>query len=216
MDMNLSFNVGDDPERVRRNRSRFFGQLGILPEELAIPGQVHGTSVREASAAGAYPETDGLVTASPRLFVCVTVADCVPILLADPVTRAVAAVHAGWRGTAGRIVEGALELLTDRYGVRPANLLAYVGPSAANCCYSVGEDVASRFPANVVSRKDGKVTVDLKETNRLQLASAGVPEGNIEISPFCTISEPSLFHSHRRDAAASGRMMAVIGSRSEV
>jgi YfiH family protein len=211
MDMNLSFNVRDDPARVRRNRERFFGGLGIRQDELAIPGQVHGNTVRVAEAAGAYPDTDGLVTSAGRLFLCVTVADCVPILLADPITRTIAAIHAGWRGTAGKILERALELLSDGHRVRTPDLLAFLGPSAGDCCYSVGEDVASRFPPEVVGRKGGQPTVDLKEANRRQLLDAGLLPGNIEISPFCTISEEHLFHSHRRDASASGRMMAVIG-----
>jgi polyphenol oxidase len=209
--MNLSFNVGDDPEHVRTNRERFFGSLGIRQDELAVPGQVHGVTVREAVRAGSWPETDGLVTSSERLFLCVTVADCVPVLLADPVTKTVAAVHAGWRGTAGRIVEQALEILTGRFGVRPKDVLAYVGPSAGACRYAVGDDVASRFPREVVGRLGDQPTVDLKAANRDQLTGAGLLSRNIEIAPFCTISDDTLFHSHRRDAAASGRMMAVIG-----
>jgi polyphenol oxidase len=210
--MNLSFNVGDDPERVRTNRERFFGGLGIRQDELVVPGQVHGLTVREVERAGSCPETDGLVTSKKRLFLCVTVADCVPVLLADPVTRTVAAVHAGWRGTAGGIVKRAMEILTGRFGVRPEDLLAYVGPSAGTCCYAVGDDVASRFPREVVGRLGDQPTVDLKAANRDQLIAAGLFSRNIEISPFCTISDHELFHSHRRDAASSGRMMAVIGN----
>lgn len=209
--MNLSFNVGDDPEHVRTNRERFFGGLGIRQDELAIPGQVHGVNVLEAAGAGPCPETDGLVTSKARLFLCVTVADCVPVLLADPVTKTVAAVHAGWRGTAAGIVERALGILTGRFGVRPEDLLAYIGPSAGTCCYAVGDDVASRFPPEVVGRLGDQPTVDLKAANRGQLLGAGLRSQNIEIAPFCTISDHELFHSHRRDAAASGRMMAVIG-----
>lgn len=209
--MNLSFNVGDDAGYVRRNRELFFGAFGVGQNELAVPGQVHGTAVREIENPGPVPETDGLVTSRHRLFLCVTVADCVPILMADPSTRSVAAVHAGWRGTAGRIVQGALGLLSDRLGVRPGDLLVYIGPSAGACCYAVGDEVASMFPASCLGRVGGKQTVDLKLANLNQLRESGVRAEHVEISPFCTISEPHLFHSHRREASASGRMMAFIG-----
>ena len=96
--MNLSFRVGDDPVNVRKNREIFFGGLGIHLAQLAIPGQVHGTNVQHVEGPGEYPETDALISSGRGLFLCVSVADCVPVLLFDPLHNAVAAVHAGWRG----------------------------------------------------------------------------------------------------------------------
>jgi YfiH family protein len=209
--MNLSFRVGDQEENVRRNREIFFGSLGIGTSELAVPGQVHSTVVVRVGGPGSYPACDALITDARRVFLCVSVADCVPLLLYDPGIPAVAAVHAGWRGVAGRIVERAVGLMQRDLAVVPGRLRAYLGPSASVCCYAVGEEVASQFDPRFVQRDGGRFLVDLKQAARQQLLDAGVPAEQIEVSPSCTISEAQLFHSFRRDGERSGRMMAVIG-----
>ena len=209
--MNLSFKVGDDPANVRKNREIFLGALGIPPESLAIPGQVHGTTVRRAESPGEYPETDALISGTPGVFLCVSVADCVPILLFDPLHNAFAAVHAGWRGTSSGITESAVARMHAEFGSLPDRILASIGPSASVCCYRVGEDVARQFPPSNVRRESGESFVDLKGANRGQLLEAGLKPGNIELSPYCTISDSGLFHSHRREGTGSGRMMGVIG-----
>jgi YfiH family protein len=209
--MNLSFRVGDAEENVRQNREIFFGSLGILPTELALPGQVHGAIVHRIDSPGNFPDCDALLTNVPRVFLCITVADCVPILLFDPTAKAVGAVHAGWRGTASGILTKALERMSVELSVLPRRLRAYLGPAASTCCYVVGDDVASRFEPRFVSRTDAGLVVDLKGANVRELLDAGVPSDQIEISPSCTISESALFHSFRRDRDRSGRMMAVIG-----
>jgi hypothetical protein len=211
MGMNLSFKVGDDPVNVRRNREIFFGSLGIPPGQVAIPGQVHGTTVRRVEGPGDYPETDALISSKRGLFLCISVADCVPILLFDPRHNALAAVHAGWRGAASAIVVAAVEAMQAEFGTVPADLMASIGPSASLCCYTVGPEVASRFPPLFVREEQGESYVDLKGVNRGQLLNAGLRPGNVELSPYCTISDSSLFHSFRRDGAKSGRMMGVIG-----
>ncbi|HTY58839.1 MAG TPA: peptidoglycan editing factor PgeF [Bacteroidota bacterium] len=209
--MNLSFRVGDDPGNVRRNREIFFGALGISTGSLAIPGQVHGTAVLNVDRPGEYPGTDALITGTPGLFLCVSVADCVPILLFDPLRNAVAAVHAGWRGSAAGIVTAAVQAMETEFGTIPASIIASIGPSASQCCYKVGEEVASQFPPACVRMVEGVPYVDLKGANRGQLLAAGLRAENIELSPYCTISEPALLHSFRRDGQKSGRMMGVIG-----
>lgn len=211
--MNLSFRVGDAEENVRSNRELFFGGLGIDLHELAVPDQVHGSTVVSAGEAGSYPGTDGLVTTAARVFLCVTVADCVPLLMVDPVAHAVAAVHAGWRGTVAGIASVAVEHLQKECAAVADRIVAYLGPSAGICCYEVSEDLASHFDGRFVRRADGRVSVDLKMANRHQLIESGVRPENIEASPHCTISEPTLFHSYRRDRDRSGRLMAVIGLR---
>jgi YfiH family protein len=209
--MNLSFMVGDDPANVRTNRGIFFGALGIPLAQVAIPGQVHGITVRRVSGPGDYPETDALISSERGLFLCVSVADCVPILLFDPLHGAVGAVHAGWRGTASAIVVAAVEAMHAEFGTLPAGLIASIGPSASGCCYKVGADVSSQFPGSFVRVEQGESFVDLKRVNRGQLLDAGLRPGNVELSPCCTISDSLLFHSYRRDGAKSGRMMGVIG-----
>ena len=209
--MNLSFRVGDDEENVLRNRNLFFGSLGIGQDHLAIPSQVHGNRVRTVTCAGEYENCDALITNVPDLFLCVSVADCVPIFLLDTKNRIVAAVHAGWRGTADGIVRSTLSLLGKEFGTNPLDLLAYVGPSAGDCCYIVGEEVAKFFSVEFFRRENGKTFLNLKAANASQLEEFGIPSSRIEVSPHCTISESHLFHSYRRDGQQSGRMMGVIG-----
>jgi hypothetical protein len=209
--MNTSFNVGDDEENVRANRQRFLAALDVVPEELAIPRQVHSNVVKVADKPGSYVECDALITAERRVFLSVSVADCVPIFLFDPREQVVAAIHAGWRGTAAGIVERCLEMLQTTFSSKPSNLLAFVGPAAGSCCYVVGEDVAERFAPAFVHRANGLRYVDLKAANVAQLQSVGVPPEAIEVSPLCTITESRLLHSFRRDRQKSGRMMGIIG-----
>ncbi len=209
--MNLSFNVGDDEANVLRNRELFFGQLGIKLDELAIPRQIHSATVHRVENAGMVNDCDALVTNVRRVFLCVSVADCVPVFLYDANANVVAGIHAGWRGTAARIVERAVAKMVDEFSAQPSDIKAFLGPSASSCCYSVGEDVASVFESQYTEQRDGKIFVDLKHSNFDQLVHCGVPRDQIEISPLCTISEQHLLHSYRRDKSASGRMMAVIG-----
>lgn len=211
--MNLSFSVGDDEACVNENRRRFFSPLGIPVDALAIPRQVHSANVARVGAAGAVAETDALVTNTPGVYLCVTVADCVPILIHDPEHRAVAAVHAGWRGSAAGILSLALKLMRSAFGTRPGDLRAYVGPAAGGCCYEVGPDVAERFPPKYLADHQGSLRLDLKAFQADSLLEAGVHPSHIEVSPLCTITESHLLHSYRRDGPRSGRMMAVIGIR---
>ncbi|MGA9121383.1 MAG: polyphenol oxidase family protein, partial [Bacteroidota bacterium] len=189
--------------------STFFGGLGIQEDELAIPGQVHGSRIRRIDQAGRYPETDGLITATPRVFRCVTFADCVPLLLYDPVSRHAAALHAGWRGTALRIAETGVRRLVDECGADPHQLRVFMGPAAGVCCYAVGEEVSGQFDQAFV-RRGSATTIDLREALKAQVLAAGCREEHLEISTACTIHDSS-YHSFRRDGKRSGRMMACIG-----
>ena len=209
--MNTSFHVGDSEENVVRNRDLFCRSLGITRHEIAVPGQVHSAVVCRVDRPGEVPECDALVTSTPRVFLSVSVADCVPILLCDPNVRTVAAVHAGWRGTAAGILTRAIKRMCSDFAATPEGIIAYLGPAASSCCYYVGEEVASRFDRRFVLRGEKGTVVDLKAANVQQLLDCGIPESQIEISPSCTISESGLFHSFRRDGVRSGRMMAVIG-----
>jgi hypothetical protein len=209
--MNLSLSVGDEEANVWRNRELFFGGLGIGPGELAIPGQVHGSLLLRVQSPGTFAGTDGLVTNAPRVFLCVTVADCVPILLCDPCTPAVGVVHAGWRGTVSGILAAAVGRMRDEFGTDPAALLAFVGPAAGACCYETGPEVAARFAKQFLQPRGERTLVDLKSANRTQLLDAGLKPEHIEVDPSCTIEESARFHSYRRDGDRSGRMMGVIG-----
>jgi polyphenol oxidase len=209
--MNLSLSIGDEAARVERNRRSFFGSLGIDVQELALPGQIHRATVRRVEQPGLYRNCDALVTCTPRVFLCVTVADCLPILMFDPEHFAMAGVHAGWRGTVEGIVGIAIRTMVDQFGTNPQRLVAFIGSGAGPCCYEVGEEVTSRLGPGFVVRRDSRFFADLKAANVALLASAGVPTDSIEVHPSCTICEADRFHSYRRDRQNSGRMMAVIG-----
>lgn len=212
--MNLSFHIGDGRSNVLKNRELFFGSLNIRLDRLAILHQVHGNTVRFARTAGEFDSCDGLITDASGIYLVVTLADCLPIFMFDPVSRSIAAVHAGWRGSKLRIVSAAIELWTEELGIQAKNLIAYIGPGASVCCYEVGEDLAGEFNDRFLKKSSGrKPHLDLKGLNRELLLEAGVIPKNIEISGSCTICQPELFHSYRRDGRQSGRMMGVLGLR---
>ncbi|GJQ21005.1 MAG: laccase domain protein [Bacteroidia bacterium] len=211
--LNLSFHVGDSPANVEENRRRFLEEARIPAGCLVVAGQCHSDRVACVRAPGVVDGTDGLVTDKENLWLAVSVADCVPVFLADPQRRVVAVVHAGWRGSLGRITGKAIGILSTTFGSVPEDLFVYIGPSAGPCCYEVGREVAERFDRGVVGERGGKTFLDLKLENYRQVHAAGVPASNIETSPDCTIHQSDLFHSYRRDGKRSGRMMGVIGMR---
>lgn len=208
--LNLSFQVGDAPENVEENRRRLFKAAGVDPGRIVTAGQCHSTRVAVVDAPANVEGVDGLVTDREHLWLVVSVADCVPVFLVDPVKRVVAAVHAGWRGSAGAIVKAAVSVMTGTFGSVPKDLFAYIGPSASVCCYEVGGEVAEQFSPEVVRSEGGKFYLDLKRENRRQLVSVGLDAERIETSPDCTIFG-GLYHSHRRDGKRSGRMWGMIG-----
>jgi YfiH family protein len=166
--------------------------------------QIHSAAVLVADRADLCGEGDALITNKGGLVVSVRTADCYPILLADPVSRAVAAVHAGWRGTAALIVRETLSRMRDEFGTKPANVIAAIGPGIGVCCYEVGEEVARHFGRPTAGR------IDLAKANHHQLQEAGVPLEHIHANGACTFCEARRFHSYRRDKDAAGRMISFI------
>ena len=208
--LNLSFSVGDAEADVQKNRELFLGQMGVSSTQLALPRQVHSNVVKYVSTPGLYPDCDGLVTDVPEICLGISVADCVPVLVLDTERKAIAAIHAGWRGTVGKIVQQGLQLMIDQLGCNPEHIMAYIGPCAGECCYIVGAEVAAQLPPDCVRANGKDLFVDLKTANKIQLLKMGVAANAIEVSPHCTICEDALFHSYRRDKELSGRMMAAI------
>ncbi len=209
--LNLSFNVNDDPALVSGNRKLFFDALEVKENAIAFTRQQHTAIITSVSQPGQQEVCDALITAKKGIFLAISIADCTPVLMYDPYTPAVAAIHAGWRGTAEGIVEKTIGRMKEEFGTKPAHLFAFIGPAAGKCCYEVDKDVADRFPSDCAMPKDnGKYLLDVKYANVMQLLENGVRNANIEINPECTIQN-KLFHSHRRDGANSGRMFAVIG-----
>lgn len=211
--LNLGGAVGDEPDLVERNWALVRQATGL---HFARVRQVHGSRVvhaREAPPAPS-PEADAVISDRPGLAACVSVADCVPILLADPRSGAVAAVHAGWRGTLGRVAAQGVDSLAREHGARPGDLLAVIGPAIGPCCYEVSEDLAARFrdelgPA-AGNPRGRQSRVDLWMANAVVLRRAGLSRERIEILGRCTACEPDRFFSHRRDIGRTGRMVGFV------
>jgi YfiH family protein len=176
------------------------------PPHLTILRQIHSDIASHADLPGCPREGDALLSSTPGRIVAVKTADCVPILLADPRYRAVAAVHAGWRGTAAGIVGNAIRAMTARWQTQPVDLHAAIGPAIGGCCYEVGADVAARF-TGVCER----ASIDLAEVNRRQLLDTGLEPANIWTAGLCTYCDSQRCHSFRRDGEAAGRMFSFIG-----
>lgn len=211
MGLNLSFNVGDLQENVHANRDAFFSALGISGDHVAWTQQEHTVNITTATAPRTHEHCDALISDQCGLFLAISIADCTPVILYDPVRHCIAGIHAGWRGTAGRIVSRTIEKIVSVFGTDPRDLVAFIGPSAGKCCYEVGREVAEQFDErSSVQKADGKFMLDVKHANMLQLLESGVLNSNIEMHSDCTIHDP-LYHSHRRDGKRSGRMLAVIG-----
>jgi polyphenol oxidase len=186
----------------------FGTRLAELPTNLTTLKQVHSADCLLAGGrSGQLGQGDALLENQPGALVAVKTADCVPILLADEKNRAVAAVHAGWRGTAAGIAGKAIECMRRHFKTAPADLHAALGPSIGACCYEVGPEVAQHFG------QMRRVHIDLVEANRQQLMRAGVSPERIYTAGLCTMCLPEQFHSYRRDKEAAGRMYSFVGIR---
>ena len=211
------------------------GQLAraVGAERVAALTQVHGAAVSVVRRGGAVsaerPEADALVSDSPDIAVAVRAADCVPILMADGVTGAVAAVHAGWRGTAVRVAVAALNAMEREFGTHPRNVIAAIGPSIGPCCYQVGSDLVDAFaaagherylierwfsapPPPRGSRERAQLRLDVAAANRDQLVLAGVPESQIYDSRLCTAMHLDVLTSYRAEKENAGRIAGAIAA----
>lgn len=220
--LNLGSSTGDAPERVAENIRRLGTQGGFDVERLRTVSQVHGDRVVEAAGdtvAGAIPrsftEADGIFTAREGETLGIRVADCIPLLIEDPVKRQVAAVHSGWKGTDAEIASRAVEQLIA-CGSRASDLRAVVGPHIRSCCYEVSDELADRFTAKfgagVTVAKGARRHLDLAFALTASLRKSGVADSHVEVLPHCTSCD-ARFYSHRRDKGATGRHMAFITCR---
>ncbi len=210
---NMSPYVGD-PQESLHNRTQLAEHLSLGDQGWTWAEQVHGTEIAEVTVQkkGTVGRCDGLASGVSGTALMGFFADCVPVLLAEPRSGIGAVVHAGWRGTAGGVVQQGLLALV-RHGVRVQNIHAAVGPCIQGNCYEVGKDTAARFPKEVVSFAHGTWRVNLLKANMLQLTKAGVLERNIAHSHACTHCSAEYF-SHRRQGARAGRMAAFLILRS--
>lgn len=228
--MNIGPSRGDDIRNVIENYRILGNVLGFIPEDVVIARQTHSDIVRKVGSAdrGAGllreklpEECDALITNTPGVTLMVSTADCTPILFHDPVTGAVGAAHAGWRGTASAIVAKTVESLCAEFGCRPENIRAAIGPNIGPCCFETDADVPGAMlegfgeEAGQFIRQSGeKYYVNLKEINALILRRAGVT--HIDISTDCTKCQPHRFWSHRITGLNRGSQGAIISCKEEL
>ncbi len=211
--LNLGLNTTDDARNVEENRKRFFMALGIDPARVATAHQVHGQEILTVSEPGRYEGYDALMTDQPNLFVGVSVADCVPILVYDQKNRAVAAIHAGWKGTVGELVRLTLEAMQQTYSTHPRDCYAYVGTCIDETSFEVGPDVGDQFAPEFkrVDEFTQRTFVNLRSANTKQLINFGIPAAQIAISSFSTVLNNDDYFSHRLEKGQTGRLLAIIG-----
>lgn len=211
--LNLGLSTKDDKELVLRNRELFFSAAQIPSGKISLATQVHGAEILKVSEPVISSNYDALITNRPDNFLAVSVADCVPVLIYDSKQKVVAAVHAGWKGTALGIVEKTLQRMKLEYNTQGEDCYAFIGACISYDAFEVGEEVAVSFDGNYkrYDRFINKYFVDLKSVNKSQLRKSGVLEKNIEVSGYCTVENNDLFFSHRKEKGQTGRMLAVIG-----
>lgn len=221
--LNLGTNTDDQPHNVEGNRSILARTFGITQDVLVTVRQNHGSDILAIDAPNddyshfLEIEADAILTNQPGIMIGVTVADCVPILLFDPVKRVVGAVHAGWQGSAAQITRQAVKGMEQLFGSRAQNLQAAIGPCIGPCCYEVDQPVKDGFIANGMAWEQiaenagpGKWRLDMALANRMQLEEAGVPVAAIQSSGMCVCCHRELFFSYRRDNGETGRQMGFI------
>ena len=220
--LNLGSHRGDDPENVRKNYQLLATALGFDLQDLVLTWQIHSDIVRQVTKADHagidhrnYPQCDALITNDPGTALMVFTADCTPILLQDPVTGAVGAIHAGWRGTAADIAGKTVDAMVAAFGCRPENICAAIGPNISQCCFETHKDVPDAMIAllgekalpHILPRGE-KYYVNLKAINAQLLKNRGVTK--IQIAQECTACRTDLFWSHRLTGDQRGSQGAVI------
>jgi polyphenol oxidase len=205
---NLSYSVGDNEEKVRQNRTSFFGSLGI--KKSAYQKQVHGNTLKYVDKEGYAGESDAMVTDKPGLGLIISAADCTSVYIYDFSKKIIAGVHAGWRGTQLDILEKTINEMVITYGCSPYTMTAYIAPSISGEVYEVDEDVAVRFDEKYVMPVNSKYLLNVSLKNYHALLEAEIPAENIQYSSLCTYKMKELLHSYRRDGIKSGRSVGVI------
>lgn len=221
--LNLGNNTLDSSHNVEGNRSLLARSLGATLDRFLTVSQVHGTDLLVIDAPNPEfshflkLECDGIVTNQPGIMIAICIADCVPILLHDPVKHVVAALHAGWQGTAGNIAGKGVEAMVSLFGCDRKDIHAAIGPHISPCCYEVDQPVReafvkARIPWDLVaeSREEGKWLLNLGAANRLLLSDAGIASDKVHSSDLCVSCNQELFFSYRRDSGDTGRQAGFI------
>jgi hypothetical protein len=206
---NMSFSVGDAENIVKENRKLFFENLGLTQDNVAYQRQIHSDNISFVTKGGLTGESDAMITDKRGIGLAVGIADCVPVLLYDPVRKIIAGVHSGWRGTEKKILLKTLKKL-EECGCIKEDIIAYIGPSISKNIYEVGKEVAELFDEKYIDEKENKLFLDVAGVNFDILLELGVKKNNIQISELCTFAMKDVLHSYRRDGDKSGRSLAII------
>ena len=226
--MNLSFDRGDKKEAVAENFRRIGEALGVRCEDMVLSRQTHTTNVRIVTDADRgkgitrerdYTDVDGLVTNVPGICLVTSYADCVPLFFVDPVKKVIGLSHSGWRGTVGEIGRKTVELMHERFGSDPADILAAVGPSVCMDCYEVSGDVIEKFKEAFsenwwdqlfYEKPDGKYQLDLWKANELIFQESGILPEHIAVTNICTHCNSDILYSHRAAGDKRGNLCAFL------
>jgi YfiH family protein len=221
--LNMSFREGDEEFRVLQNWNKLASAFNIPMENFLVLNQVHGDDIFVIEPRGNYFTShealnyDAIVTNRANLAICIKTADCVPVFIVDRIKKVIAAVHAGWRGSALEISSKVVRLMQNQYGSEPADILAAIGPAIGLCCYEIDAGTADAFRRQKNSedflfpgkRKD-RWMLDLVEANRRQILNCGIPDANIEAAGICTVCRQDTFFSHRGSGGVTGRQINFI------
>ncbi|SDD40325.1 peptidoglycan editing factor PgeF [Sporomusa acidovorans] len=225
--LNLGLHTGDDAEVVWHNRQLFCQAVGLTAEKVVTAEQIHGDSIYRVTATDAgrgaqhYDEaikgTDALITNEPGLPLMLFFADCVPVLIVDPVAKAIGISHAGWKGTVAKIAQKTIFAMQRQFHTNPSDCLVGIGPSIRPCCYEVDEAVINKLSVEfdhwdrlVKPTGENRWQLNLWEANRQQLNEIGIRDNNITVSQICTADNTALFFSHRAEKGNTGRIGAII------
>ena len=212
---NITYYTDDDPKHIATCRKMLSMVLDISDDHLILPRQVHGTEIAEVTEqnlGSRFDGVDALMTSMPHTCIGVSTADCVPILIYDTHARAIAAAHAGWRGTVARIGSKTVAAMLQRYSMSAADLKVVIGPSIGPDAFEVGDEVYEAFSQagfdmnEIAFKRNGKWHIDLWQANALDLQQTGIARENIEIAGICTYQQHEDFFSARRLGIKSGRI----------
>ncbi len=226
-DGNIGFGVPRDPTDAWSMRQKWCEAIGLDPRTLVTVRQIHGADVARArrgdAGRGAAPKSeplgyaDAIITDEPAVALMTLHADCLPVLLYDPERHAIAAIHAGWRGTVSNVVGNTVATMQEAFGTRPDCLIAFLGAAIRDCCYEVGTEVVEAWQLlagkdwpRAAGWRDGRWFFDVARANQLILERCGVPGEQIELSAECTRCHGDRWFSHRGQGAESGRFAAII------
>ncbi len=221
--LSLALHTGEEASRIVQNRKQIAQRLGAKGDlDFVVAKQTHSDNIHIVTRkrtigweehASAIANCDALITDQKGVMLGVLTADCVPVLLYDPLQKVAAAVHAGWKGTKAQIVSKTVKRMQEHFGCDPENILAGVAPAIGRCCYEVGEDVAQHFFGyrDALEQRGEKYMLDLPHINQKQLMKAGLQEEHIQMSGICTACDTEQFFSYRKEQGCSGRFMSLVG-----